>query len=160
VDVRAQRGNPMAFDFPRPLIGTKNSDFSLSGLKNSARVALDKLDKPLSEQTICDFCASFQAAVCDCVIDRLNNAFLNDDVIDAMPVALVVAGGVAKNSGLRSVLPKIADKNRVKFAAPRLDLCTDNGAMIAWAGIENFLAGKLATSDVQPRPRWNLEELK
>jgi N6-L-threonylcarbamoyladenine synthase len=124
---------------------------------------LNKIVRELSDAEKSDFCASFQSAATDCVINRLKNAF--DSLLSGGTglgvggiTALVVAGGVAKNSMLREVLPKLAAKHGVKFAAPRLDLCTDNGAMIAWAGIENFLAGKFAPDDFAPKPRWPLND--
>jgi N6-L-threonylcarbamoyladenine synthase len=141
------------FHFPRPLLGAPGCDFSFSGIKTSARMQLEKLGRPLTEPERAAFCREFQTAAIDCLIDRLRNAF---KALKTPVSALVVAGGVAKNSLLREILPKLAVEYGVKFAAPRLDLCTDNGAMIAWAGIENFLAGITAPIDFAPKPRWPL----
>lgn len=152
IDALARSGNPAAFDFPHPLTDKPGCDFSFSGIKTAARMTLDKIGRPLTDAERADFCASFQAAATDCIIDRLKNAFAKNINVSA----LVVAGGVAKNSMLREILPRLAAENGLRFAAPRLDLCTDNGAMIAWAGIENFNAGKLAPDDFAPRPRWPL----
>lgn len=159
VDKRAVSGNPCAFNFPRPLCDKPGCDFSFSGIKTAARTFLSRVKPPYSDEFINDFCASFQAAVVDCIIDRLNNAFDDTRVIDAAPKTLVVAGGVAKNSAVRSAMEKLAVARDVVFAAPPMNLCTDNGAMIAWAGLENYKLGRVVTEPVAPRPRWPLTEL-
>ena len=159
VDKRAQSGNPKAFAFPRPLCDKPGCDFSFSGIKTAARTFLDRATQPLTDEYINDFCASFQASVVDCIINRLNNALRDSRVRDCMPKTLVVAGGVAKNSAIRSAMEKFAQKNKMIFAAPPMSLCTDNGAMIAWAGLENYKIGKVVSEPVAPRPRWPLTEL-
>ena len=159
VDKRAALGNPKAFKFPRPLCDKPGCDFSFSGIKTAARTFLSRISAPYSDEFINDFCASFQAAVVDCIIDRLGNAFKDSRVISAAPKTLVVAGGVAKNSAVRAGMEKLAATHGVVFAAPPMNLCTDNGAMIAWAGIENYKQGKIVTQPVAPRPRWPLTEL-
>lgn len=159
VDKRAVSGNPRAFNFPRPLCDKPGCDFSFSGIKTAARTFLSRVQPAYSDEFINDFCASFQAAVVDCIIDRLNNAFDDTRVIDAAPKTLVVAGGVAKNSAVRSAMENLAAARGVVFAAPPMNLCTDNGAMIAWAGLENYKLGRVVTEPVAPRPRWPLTEL-
>ena len=160
VDKRAKLGNAHAFDFPRPLCNQPGCDFSFSGIKTAARTFLDKTTESQRDDTfINDFCASFQASVVDCIINRLNHAFADKRVIDAAPKTLVVAGGVAKNSAIRAAMEELAHKHGVVFAAPPMNLCTDNGAMIAWAGIENFNIGNIVREPVAPRPRWPLTEL-
>ena len=159
VDKRATMGNPRAFNFPRPLCDKPGCDFSFSGIKTAARTFLSRETSPYSDEFINDFCASFQAAVVDCIINRLENAFGDARVITANPRTLVVAGGVAKNSAVRSAMEKLATKHDVTFAAPPMNLCTDNGAMIAWAGIENYRLGRVVTTPIAPRPRWPLTEL-
>ena len=159
VDKRAAMGNPRAFNFPRPLCDKPGCDFSFSGIKTAARTFLSRETSPYSDEFINDFCASFQAAVVDCIINRLENAFGDARVITANPRTLVVAGGVAKNSAVRSAMEKLATKHDVTFAAPPMNLCTDNGAMIAWAGIENYRLGRVVTTPIAPRPRWPLTEL-
>ena len=159
VDKRAAMGNPRAFNFPRPLCDKPGCDFSFSGIKTAARTFLSRETSPYSDEFINDFCASFQAAVVDCIINRLENAFGDARVIAANPRTLVVAGGVAKNSAVRSAMEKLAKKHNVTFAAPPMNLCTDNGAMIAWAGIENYRLGRVVTTPIAPRPRWPLTEL-
>lgn len=159
VDKRAQNGNCCAFDFPRPLCDKPNCDFSFSGIKTAARTFLGRVQEPYSDNFIDDFCASFQAAVVDCVVNRLSNALRDSRVRNVAPKTLVVAGGVAKNSAIRAAMEKLAYKNKMIFAAPPMNLCTDNGAMIAWAGIENYLIGNVVNTPVAPRPRWPLTEL-
>lgn len=159
VDKRAAMGNPRAFNFPRPLCDKPGCDFSFSGIKTAARTFLSRETLPYSDEFINDFCASFQAAVVDCIINRLENAFCDARIITANPQTLVVAGGVAKNSAVRSAMENLAKKHNVMFAAPPMNLCTDNGAMIAWAGIENYRLGRVVTTPIAPRPRWPLTEL-
>ncbi|MBO4625923.1 MAG: tRNA (adenosine(37)-N6)-threonylcarbamoyltransferase complex transferase subunit TsaD [Alphaproteobacteria bacterium] len=160
VDKRAKLGNPRAFNFPRPLCNQPGCDFSFSGIKTAARTFLDKTEESKRDDNfINDFCASFQASVVDCIINRLSHAFKDKRVVDAAPKTLVVAGGVAKNSAIRTAMEKLATEHKIIFAAPPMNLCTDNGAMIAWAGIENFLIGNVVREPVAPRPRWPLTEL-
>lgn len=159
VDQRAKSGNPNAFAFPRPLCDKPGCDFSFSGIKTAARTFLAKNPEPWSDEFINDFCASFQASVVDCILNRLTHAMNDVRVIDAKPKTLVVAGGVAKNSAIRSAMENLAHKHGMIFAAPPMNLCTDNGAMIAWAGLENWRIGNIVKSPVAPRPRWSLTEL-
>ena len=160
VDKRAQMGNAKAFDFPRPLCNQPGCDFSFSGIKTAARILLDKTDdSKRDENFVNDFCASFQASVVDCIINRLNHAFVDKRVRTVAPKTLVVAGGVAKNSAIRAAMEDLAKQHNIVFAAPPMNLCTDNGAMIAWAGLENYKIGNIVKEPVAPRPRWPLTEL-
>ena len=159
VDKRASAGNPQAFHFPRPLTDKPGCDFSFSGIKTAARTLLDKNPGPHSDDFINDFCASFQASVVDCITNRLGNALKSQIVHDTKPKTLVVAGGVAKNSAIRAAMEKLATANNMIFAAPPMNLCTDNGAMIAWAGLENYKIGNIVHEPIAPRPRWPLTEL-
>ena len=160
VDNRAKLGNPKRFNFPRPLCDKPGCDFSFSGIKTAARMLLDKTSQDeIDESFINDFCASFQQAIVDCITNRLTNALKDDRVKNAKPKTMVVAGGVAKNSAIRSAMEMLANKNNMLFAAPPMNLCTDNGAMIAWAGIENYKQGNIVHEPVAPRPRWPLTEL-
>jgi N6-L-threonylcarbamoyladenine synthase len=159
VDKRATLGNPRAFNFPRPLTDKPNCDFSFSGIKTAARTFLTKHTEPYSEEFINDFCASFQASVVDCITNRLSHAMKNPVVLATKPKTLVVAGGVAKNSAIRTAMEKLAHEHNMIFAAPPMNLCTDNGAMIAWAGIENYKIGNIVHEPIAPRPRWPLTEL-
>ncbi len=159
IDSRAELGNSKEFQFPRPLCNKSGCDFSFSGIKTSVRTQIAKMDGNLSQKFINDCCASFQAAVVDTIINRLQNALQDDRVIAANPRTIVVAGGVAKNSAIRAAMEKLAKDSGMDFAAPALNLCTDNGAMIAWAGIENFSLGRVVHQPIAPRPRWPLTEL-
>lgn len=159
VDARAANGNAARFKFPRPLCDKPGCDFSFSGIKTAARTMLDREPAPYSDGFINDFCASFQASVVDCIKNRLANAMDDARVRAAMPKTLVVAGGVAKNSAIRAALERLAAEHGMLFAAPPMNLCTDNGAMIAWAGLENYRAGRVVDAPVAPRPRWPLTEL-
>lgn len=159
VDNRAKCGNPYAFKFPRPLCDKPGCDFSFSGIKTAARTFLDQNPGPHSDEFINDFCASFQASVVDCIVNRLTHAMDDARVRAASPRTLVVAGGVAKNSAIRAAMEKLATGFDMTFAAPPMNLCTDNGAMIAWAGLENYVAGRVVTEPVAPRPRWPLTDL-
>lgn len=159
VDKHAQLGDPKHFHFPRPLCDKPGCNFSFSGIKTAARIMLDKNTEPVDDSFINDFCASFQAAVVDCIINRLNHALETDIVKSVAPKTLVVAGGVAKNSAIRAAMENLATHHNMIFAAPPMNLCTDNGAMIAWAGIENWRIGNIVREPVAPRPRWPLTEL-
>lgn len=160
VDKRAKMGNTKRFHFPRPLCDKPGCDFSFSGIKTAARMMLSKTTKgDIDEQFINDFCASFQSSVVDCITNRLRNALHDERVKTAQPKTLVVAGGVAKNSAVRDAMEKMANDFNMQFAAPPMNLCTDNGAMIAWAGIENYKIGNIVTNPIAPRPRWPLTEL-
>jgi N6-L-threonylcarbamoyladenine synthase len=159
VDKRSASGDGAAFKFPRPLCDKPGCDFSFSGIKTAVRTLVSKYEAPYSDEFINNVCASFQSAVVDCIIDRLGNALQDDRVIKAAPKTLVVAGGVAKNTAIRSAMEQMAAENGMRFAAPPLNLCMDNGAMIAWAGLESYLAGRVVTEPVAPRPRWPLTEL-
>ena len=160
VDKRAKLGNAKRFHFPRPLCDKPGCDFSFSGIKTAARMLLDKTQKDEIDETfINDFCASFQQAVVDCITNRLTNALKDERVKNAKPKTMVVAGGVAKNSAIRASMEELANQSNMLFAAPPMSLCTDNGAMIAWAGLENYRIGKVVTEPIAPRPRWPLTEL-
>lgn len=159
IDKHAAQGNSKRFRFPRPLCDKPGCDFSFSGIKTAARIMLDKNTEVIDDTFINDFCASFQAAVVDCIVNRLEHALNTDAVLDAQPKTLVVAGGVAKNTAIRAAMEKLAFSHNMIFAAPPMNLCTDNGAMIAWAGIENWRIGNIVKEPIAPRPRWPLNEL-
>jgi N6-L-threonylcarbamoyladenine synthase len=159
VEKRAKAGRPDRFAFPRPMLGRKEPDFSLSGLKTAVRIEAESI-APLSETDIDDLCASFQAAVVAMVVDRVKVAMKRSYDLDVRPNALVIAGGVAANLALRSGLQALADKEKMPLVAPPLALCTDNGAMIAWAGIERLRLGLVDGFDSPPRARWPLDARK
>ncbi len=148
VERAARSGDARAVKLPRPLVGTADPHFSFAGLKSAVLRARDAgVHRPE------DIAASFQAAVVDCLVDRTRRAL---DRADGA-TALVVAGGVAANSAVRSALEALAVSRGLPFVAPPLWLCTDNAAMIAWAGFERFAAGYRDGLDVVARPRWPLD---
>lgn len=144
----AMTGNATAVALPRPLLGSAEPHFSFAGLKSAVARAVAS-----GAHDNADIAASFQNAVVDCLIDRTRRA-LNA----AGPVtALVVAGGVAANGAIRAALERLAASANLPFFAPPLWLCTDNAAMIAWAGAERLAAGFTDPLDTPARPRWPLD---
>lgn len=150
VEKMAESGDASRYDFPRPMKGKPNCDFSFSGLKTAVRYKLDEV----TEADKADVCASFQLAVCDAIKDRLKRAINVFKEQYPSGKTLVVAGGVAANKQIRATLEEIARTNNMVFVAPPLKLCTDNAAMIAWAGLEHFRLGHVSPLDFKPRPRW------
>ena len=142
---------------PRPLLGRPDADFSLSGLKTAVRHAAESV-APLRPRDIADLCASFQAAVVDVVEDRIRMGLkLFRRRIGVAPRAVVVAGGVASNVALREGLTQLCAEAGLPLVAPPPKLCTDNGAMIAWAGVERLRLGMVDGLDAPGRPRWPLD---
>ena len=156
VEKEAAAGDATRFALPRPMHGRKDADFSLSGLKTALRLEAEKI-APLSDQDVADLCASFQQAVVDVVLDRLRAGLRMFRAKYGAPSALVAAGGVAANQAIRKVLHRLAFEIGTVLVAPPLELCTDNGAMIAWAGCERLALGLTDTLDVAPRARWPLD---
>ena len=148
VERAAAKGNASAVALPRPLKGADEPHFSFAGLKSAVLRAHET-----GQHRVEDIAASFQQAVVECLQDRLQYSV---NRIDPLP-ALVVAGGVAANAAIRSMLADFAEKNGMRFVAPPLWLCTDNGAMIAWAGAERYAAGLIDGLDFVARPRWPLD---
>ena len=159
VERAALAGDPARFQLPRPLKGTPGCDFSLSGLKTALRLAAEA-SAPLSATDVADLCASFQAAVADVVDDRAAAALERFRDTIGEPTALVVAGGVAANAAIRARLQALCLETGVAFVAPPPDLCTDNAAMIAWAGAERLAAGLRPDPDLPVRARWPLDEME
>ncbi len=161
VEREAVDGDAARFALPRPMIRRKGCDFSFSGLKTALRHTVHALPPgPLTSQDVADLCASFQEAVADVLVDRTGHAidrFATDYSTTAKPT-LVVAGGVAANQTLRARLGALADGHHMRLVAPPAELCGDNAAMIAWAGIERLRLGKVSPLDFAPRPRWPLDE--
>ncbi|MDE2579060.1 MAG: tRNA (adenosine(37)-N6)-threonylcarbamoyltransferase complex transferase subunit TsaD [Hyphomicrobiales bacterium] len=156
VEKAALAGDPERFAFPRPLLGRAQPDFSLSGLKTAVRNEAVR-SAPLTEKDVADLCASFQAAIVDVVIDRTRVALRLLRERGSAPSALVVAGGVASNAAIRRALQRFSGETGLPLVAPPPELCTDNGAMIAWAGIERFSIGRVDDLTVRARPRWPLD---
>jgi N6-L-threonylcarbamoyladenine synthase len=148
VEAAARLGDARAVPLPRPLLGSAEPHFSFAGLKSAVLRARDAgIHRPE------DIAASFQQAVVDCLIDRTTRAIGAADGA----TALVIAGGVAANQAVRGALAALAERSGLAFAAPPLWLCTDNGAMIAWAGAERFAAGLIDDMEVPARARWPLD---
>lgn len=148
VEAAAARGNPRAVPLPRPLVGTDDPHFSFAGLKSAVmRAAQSGAHAPD------DIAASFQMAAIDCLVDRTERALASS----ADVTALVVAGGVAANAAVRGAMEALAARYGLPFVAPPLWLCTDNAAMIAWAGAERYGLGLTDAIDVPARPRWPLD---
>ena len=156
IEKAALRGDPMRFNLPRPLIGRPNADFSLSGLKTATRLAAEGA-APLSERDVADLAASFQAAIVDVIEDRMRVAVQLFRERIGGGQALVIAGGVAANEAIRSALARFSAQAGLKLVAPPQNLCTDNGAMIAWAGIERLRLGLTDDLSAPARPRWPLD---
>jgi N6-L-threonylcarbamoyladenine synthase len=159
VEREAAHGDPERFPLPRPMIGRPKPDFSLSGLKTALRTEAERA-APLSDQDVADLCASFQAAVVDVVADRTRVGLRAFREKVGHPTALVVAGGVAANDAIRRALARLATEAGLKLVAPPLNLCGDNGAIIAWAGLERLRLGLVDDLGAPARPRWPLDELK
>jgi N6-L-threonylcarbamoyladenine synthase len=158
VEKEAAQGNAQRFALPRPMLGRAEPDFSLSGLKTALRLEAEKIT-PLTEQDVADLCASFQQAVVEVIHDRLRVGVKVFGARHGMPTALVAAGGVAANEAIRKVVNRVAFEYGIKLVAPPPALCTDNGAMIAWAGAERLALGLTDPLDTVPRARWPLEEV-
>ena len=148
VERAAGKGDPAAVPLPRPLVGADEPHFSFAGLKSAVLRARDT-----GRYSAEDIAASFQQAVVDCLVDRTARALDQSDGA----TALVVAGGVAANQSVRAALADLADAHRLPIVAPPLWLCTDNAAMIAWAGALRFDAGLVDSLDAPARARWPLD---
>jgi N6-L-threonylcarbamoyladenine synthase len=141
------------FDLPRPMVGRPGCDFSFSGLKTALRQRVAAL-APLNESARDELAAAFQSSVIDSLVDRCESAMR---LVQDASRTLVVAGGVAANAALRNALDIAAARHGFRLVAPPLRLCTDNGAMIAWAGIERLRLSLVDGLDFAPRPRWPLD---
>jgi N6-L-threonylcarbamoyladenine synthase len=155
----AGRGDPTRFALPRPMVGRKDANFSLSGLKTALRLEAEK-NAPLAEKDVNDLCASFQQSVVAMVIDRLQSGLRLFEERFGPPMALVAAGGVAANQAIRGLLQNIAVEVDTTLVLPPTELCTDNGAMIAWAGAERLAHGLFDTLDSGPHARWPLDQVR
>ena len=156
VERAASGGDAKRFAFPRPMLGRPDANFSLSGLKTAVRNEASRLT-PLEPRDIRDLCASFQAAVLESTADRLSVGLRLFHEQFGPPRALVAAGGVAANQAIRGALQDVAAKAQTTLIIPPPALCTDNGAMIAWAGAERLAMGLTDTMDAAPRARWLLD---
>lgn len=153
----AKKGDPKRFQFARPLYGKPGCDFSFSGLKTSVNRQLETLPQPFSEQDISDVCASFQRTVAEVLMNRCKPAL--DIAMERGIDTFVVSGGVAANQYIGGSLQKLAQQFGFSFVAPPVKFCTDNAAMIAWAGLEKLKMGMIDDLSFAPRPRWPLSSL-
>ena len=160
VEQAALAGDEKRFALPIPMRGHKSFDFSFSGLKTAVRQTATA-HQPLSNQDINDMCASFQKSVVATLRERLSRALRAFSERDDLPEkpALVVAGGVAANQKIRTLLDDLCQEYGFEFIAPPMRLCTDNASMIAWAGAERMALGFASDPmDIAPRSRWPLDE--
>jgi N6-L-threonylcarbamoyladenine synthase len=158
VELLARQGNPQRFDFPRPLKGRKDCNFSFSGLKTAVRETVHTLGS-LTDSDRADICASFERAVAETLRDRLAMAFAMFRAAHPhhAPPVLVVAGGVAANQTLKAEIMGVTQEHGFCLTVPPPSLCTDNGAMIAWAGAERLALGLSDDLAVAARARWPLD---
>jgi N6-L-threonylcarbamoyladenine synthase len=159
VEREAVGGNPTRFALPRPMIGRAHADFSLSGLKTALRLEAERI-APLSDEDVRDLCACFQQSVTEVIADRLRSGLEAFRGRYGKPTALVAAGGVAANNAIRKVLQRIAADAGTVLVVPPAELCTDNGAMIAWAGLERLALGLTDTLATVPHARWPLSQVR
>lgn len=160
VEAEAQTGDPSAFALPRPLLNRSGCDMSFSGLKTAVLRERDKLIEAqggITRQNRADLCAGFQAAVSDVLAEKARRALGEYLHRNPSRPTLAVAGGVAANAQIRKALQMAADNAGVAFTAPPLSLCTDNAAMIAWAGIELDAIAHPGLTPLVARPRWPLD---
>ncbi len=164
VEKMAASGDEKRFSLPRPLIASHDCNLSFSGLKTAVRKIVetyapdgDIAHAEIPKQDVADICACFQYTATDCLVRKLTLAIEYFKQHYPNGKHLVVSGGVAANGYLRSKLQKLADKNNLIFAAPPIRFCTDNGVMVAWAGLERFRKGFTSSLDFKPRPRWPLD---
>jgi N6-L-threonylcarbamoyladenine synthase len=156
IEAAARGGDPLRFALPRPMLGRPTADFSLSGLKTATRLAAQSI-APLRPSDVADLSASFQAAIVDVVEDRIRVGLRLFRERAGAAQALVIAGGVAANGAIRQALARFCAQSGLRLVAPPQNLCTDNGAMIAWAGIERLRLGLTDDLSVAARPRWPLD---
>jgi N6-L-threonylcarbamoyladenine synthase len=162
VEAAARQGDPARYHFPRPLLDREGCDMSFSGLKTALLRLRDKViaDKGgLTQRDRSDLCAGFQMAVADVLAEKTRRAVALYLAEGATKPVLAVAGGVAANNMIRSKLETVASESGVSFVAPPLALCTDNAAMIAYAGLERFRAGQHDDMTLAARPRWPLDQI-
>ena len=156
VEASAKSGDPKRFDLPRPLINRADCHFSFSGLKTAIRREVEKLGV-LTDQDKADLCAGFQAAAADVLADRARRAMAIFAERTGGKGAFVISGGVAANRYLRERLSGLCEAQGFRMVCPPPSLCTDNGAMIAWAGVERLSVGLADTLEAPAKARWPLD---
>ncbi len=157
----AKSGDARAFNFPKPMLGTEHADFSFSGLKTAVRLCIQQetAKRPLDDKLVADVAASFQQTVLTVMQERVARGLALALQTEPGLTALAVAGGVAANQALRDALQSIAEAHGLPLLVAPAALCTDNAAMIAWAGMERLKLGRTDGLDAEPRARWPLAEL-
>jgi N6-L-threonylcarbamoyladenine synthase len=157
IEKTALNGDPNSFKLPKPMYKSKNPNFSFSGLKTAFSQTV--LKSNLTKTSIQDLSASIQKTISDCLVDRTRISLqsFKEIIGPDLQTQLVVAGGVASNTFIRQALEKLAMENDAVFIAPPINLCTDNGAMIAWAGYEKYNFEGETDLNFKPRPRWPLD---
>ena len=156
----AQIGDTKRFSFPKPMIRDKSLSFSFSGLKTAVRQVVFSLPSPLSEKDKADIAASFQDTIGSLLEDKVARAITYvKETFQVQRFPFVLAGGVAANLCIRERLSQCVQEKGGQFFGPSSRFCTDNGVMIAWAGLERLRADLIDTLEFAPRPRWPLEEL-
>tara|TARA_B100001113_G_C21050180_1_gene596372 strand:- start:162 stop:1238 length:1077 start_codon:yes stop_codon:yes gene_type:complete len=158
IEKLAQSGNENSYDLPKPLINEKNSYFSFSGLKTSVAQLVHR-QKKLTPKIKKDIAASFQKTIGDIIKTKTKNA-INEfmKITNPKNISIVVAGGVAANQYLKKVICELETSHRIKVYFPSLQFCTDNGAMIAYAGLLRYEKKMYSKLSIKPRPRWPLDE--
>lgn len=160
IETHASTGDPKRFNFPRPMLNKPGCDMSFSGLKTALlRVRDQRVAERggLTETDRSDMCAGYQAAIADVLTEKTRRAIELYLAYDPKVPAIAVAGGVAANLVLRERLQSVAKEHGVRYTAPPLALCTDNAAMVAWAGLERFRMGHRDDFSLSARPRWPLD---
>lgn len=154
VEKFAKRGDSKKFDLPKPLCTNFSCDFSFSGLKTATRIISENIK---SDQGKYDLCASFQQTVVDVFKYKIKSAikFAKKQGINIS--SIVIAGGVASNTSVRTAIKEISIQNNLPFFSPPVHLCTDNAAMIAWLGVEKLKMNETSSLDFSPRPKWPFE---
>lgn len=165
IEKMAALGDSSRFVLPRPLQNSNDCNMSFSGLKTAVRKIIESYAEDgniehaiMRKRDIADICASFQLAATDCLVNKLDKAILTFKQKYPSGKDVVVSGGVAANTYLRQRLQELATKRGLQFSAPPIRFCTDNGVMIAWAGMERALKGMYDSLDFKPKPRWPLDE--
>lgn len=165
IEKMAAIGDDSRFTLPRPLINSGDCNLSFSGLKTAVRKIIESYSPDgavehaiLPKQDVADVCACFQMTATDCLVRKLERAIKYFKQHYPEGEHIVVSGGVASNTYLRNALKDLAGCYDLEFAAPPIRFCTDNGVMVAWAGLERFRLGYTSPLDFKPRPRWPLDE--
>ncbi|MDR1551760.1 MAG: tRNA (adenosine(37)-N6)-threonylcarbamoyltransferase complex transferase subunit TsaD [Holosporaceae bacterium] len=156
IEKMSEEGDDASFQLPRPLCQRGSCDFSFSGLKTAVRIATEKCR---TEQDKINLGASFQRTVTGVLSYKMEQAIIFSRRSGANPTAAVIAGGVAANRPIRIALQSVCDRHELRFCAPPTAICTDNGAMIAWMGVEKARIQQFSNIRFRPRPRWPLDEL-